>query len=60
MPYNDTLSLKRAETVRTALIAAGIAAGQIEIAGRGERELAVQTADEIAEERNRRVEILVR
>ena len=60
VPYNDTLSLKRAETVRTALIAAGIAAGQIEIAGRGERELAVQTADEIAEERNRRVEILVR
>ncbi len=60
MQYNDALSLKRADTVRAALIATGIAAGQIEVAGRGERELAVATADEVAEERNRRVEITVR
>lgn len=58
--YNDTLSLKRADTVRAALIAAGIAADQIQVAGRGERETAVATDDEVAEERNRRVEITVR
>jgi len=60
VPYNDALSLKRAGTVRSALIAAGIPAAQIDIAGRGEREPAVPTADEVDEPRNRRVEILVR
>jgi outer membrane protein OmpA-like peptidoglycan-associated protein len=60
LQYNDELSRKRAQTVRAALIAAGIDAGQIETAGRGEREPAVPTADEVAEERNRRVEIMVR
>jgi outer membrane protein OmpA-like peptidoglycan-associated protein len=58
--YNDALSLKRAEAVRTALGAAGIATAQTEIAGRGEREPAVPTADEVPEPRNRRVEIIVR
>ncbi|MCC7081436.1 MAG: OmpA family protein [Burkholderiales bacterium] len=60
IPYNDALSLKRAQTVRAALIQAGIAPAGIEVAGRGEREPAVATADEVAEERNRRVEITVR
>jgi OOP family OmpA-OmpF porin len=58
--YNDELSLKRAQTVRGALIQAGIEPGGIEVAGRGEREPAVSTADEVDEERNRRVEITVR
>lgn len=58
--YNDDLSLKRAATVRAALIAAGVDAAQIDVAGRGEREPAVQTADEVDEPRNRRVEIMVR
>lgn len=60
LEYNDALSLKRAETVRSALVDAGIRREQIEIAGRGEREPAVPTADEVAEPRNRRVEIMVR
>jgi outer membrane protein OmpA-like peptidoglycan-associated protein len=60
VPYNDDLSLKRAQTVRAALIEAGIGPGGIEVAGRGEREPAVATADEVREERNRRVEITVR
>jgi outer membrane protein OmpA-like peptidoglycan-associated protein len=60
LAYNDELSLKRAQAVRSALIAAGIDAAQIEVAGRGEREPAVATADEVDEERNRRVEITVR
>jgi outer membrane protein OmpA-like peptidoglycan-associated protein len=38
----------------------GIAADRIRVAGRGEREPLVPTADEVAEARNRRVEINVR
>jgi outer membrane protein OmpA-like peptidoglycan-associated protein len=60
VPYNDALSLKRAGVVRSALVAAGVPAAQIDIAGRGEREPAIQTADEVDEPRNRRVEITVR
>jgi outer membrane protein OmpA-like peptidoglycan-associated protein len=58
--YNDALSLKRAGRVRDLLVEAGIPASAITVAGRGERELAVQTADGVAEQRNRRVEIRVR
>jgi outer membrane protein OmpA-like peptidoglycan-associated protein len=56
---NDALSLKRAEAVRASLLSAGVAA-RIEAAGRGEREPMVATADEVAEPRNRRVEVNVR
>lgn len=58
--YNDALSLRRAETVKRLLIEAGIAAEQIAVQGRGERELLIQTADGVDEPRNRRVEIRVR
>ena len=57
---NDKLSQKRAAAVREILIAAGVPAQKIETAGRGERELLVMSADEVAEPRNRRVEISVR
>lgn len=57
---NDALSLKRAESVRTLLIEAGIPASKLEAAGRGEREPLVATADEVAEAQNRRVEINLR
>ncbi|MFZ2267037.1 MAG: OmpA family protein [Azonexus sp.] len=57
---NDALSLKRAEAVRALLVEAGIPAGQLEVAGRGEREPLLPTADEVAEAKNRRVEINVR
>lgn len=60
MAYNDALSLKRAERVKQLLAEAGIPADSIAVAGRGEREPAVQTADGKAELRNRRVEIRVR
>src|SRR6185295_6666253 len=38
VPYNDTLSLRRAERVRDELVKVGIAADRISVAGRGERE----------------------
>lgn len=56
---NDALSLKRAEAVRAALLAAGVVA-HIDAAGRGEREPLIATVDEVAEARNRRVEINIR
>jgi outer membrane protein OmpA-like peptidoglycan-associated protein len=58
--FNDNLSRQRAEVVRNALAARGIAAERIVVVGRGEREPVVPTADNVAEPRNRRVEILVR
>lgn len=57
---NDALSLQRARAIRELLLADGFPAGRVEAVGRGEREPAVPTADEVAEPRNRRVELLVR
>mgnify|MGYP003383430011 CR=1 FL=1 len=57
---NDRLSLERAQTVRRLLMDAGIPPAIISIAGRGEREPAVQTLDEVAMPQNRRVEINLR
>jgi outer membrane protein OmpA-like peptidoglycan-associated protein len=60
LTYNDALSLRRAERVRAGLVQMGIPREQISVAGRGEREPLVATEDEVAEARNRRVEITVR
>jgi len=62
LEYNDTLSLKRAERVRKDFAdrGMGIPAHAIGVAGRGEREPLVPTADDVSEPRNRRVEINVR
>ena len=57
---NDTLSKQRGEVVRKALILRGIKVENVVVVGRGEREPIVPTADNVAEPRNRRVEILVR
>lgn len=57
---NDALSIKRAESVRELLMAAGVSGDKLEVAGRGEREPLVATADEVAEAKNRRVEINLR
>lgn len=60
LEYNDTLSLRRAERVRKDFVDRGIPSNAINVAGRGEREPVVLTADEVNEPRNRRVEINVR
>jgi len=57
--YNMALSLRRADSVRSALISGGIAADKITVAGRGESEPAVPTADGVREAKNRRVEIIL-
>lgn len=57
---NDALSLKRAKVVSKLLVDKGVSENKIEPVGRGERELLVPTADEVAEAKNRRVEIIVR
>ncbi len=57
---NDALSLQRAETVRNLLVERGLDPSLASAVGRGERELLVQTEDNVDEERNRRVEVTVR
>lgn len=57
---NDALSLRRANIVRNLFIAQGFPGALVVASGRGERELAVQTADDVDEPRNRRVTITVR
>jgi OOP family OmpA-OmpF porin len=57
--YNMALSLRRADSVREALIAAGVSADAITVAGRGESEPAVPTADGVKEQANRRVVIVL-
>lgn len=58
--YNDQLSLARASAVRDQLTGLHFEPKQMRVEGRGERELAVYTADETPEPRNRRAEISVR
>lgn len=57
---NDALSLRRAQATRELLISRGFDARRIQAVGRGERQPAVPTDDEVAEPRNRRTEIIVR
>jgi OmpA-OmpF porin, OOP family len=57
--YNMALSLRRANTVKDALVREGVPAGVISVVGRGESQPLVQTADGVREPQNRRVEIVV-
>ena len=57
---NDILSLQRAQTVRDLIVQAGVKSDVISVSGRGEREPLVPTEDEVAEPKNRRVEINLR
>ncbi|MEL6267495.1 MAG: OmpA family protein [Pseudomonadota bacterium] len=55
--YNQRLSERRARTVDAGLQSRGIPAGATTVAGRGERDLARITGDNVREQLNRRVEI---
>jgi OmpA-OmpF porin, OOP family len=56
--YNQKLSDRRAAAVRDELVKDGVPSDEISIAGLGESQLAVPTADNVREPRNRRVEIV--
>lgn len=57
---NYQLGLKRAQRVADLLIARGLPASNVFVASHGEADLAVKTARGKAEQRNRRVEVIVR
>ena len=57
--YNMALSLRRANTVKDALVRNGVPATAIAVVGRGESMPLVQTADGVREPQNRRVEIVI-
>jgi len=60
LEQNDMLSQRRAQEVVQLFVDRQFPAKRIEAVGRGERELAISTADEVDEPRNRRVTIEVR
>ena len=57
---NYALGLKRASMVRNLLVAAGLDAARIAVSSLGETDPIIHTADNVAEPRNRRVDITVR
>jgi outer membrane protein OmpA-like peptidoglycan-associated protein len=57
---NKELSINRANAVRQTLVRDGVSAATITTAGRGETQLLVPTTKNVAEPRNRRVEVTVR
>jgi len=57
--YNMVLSLRRADSVREALIAGGVPAEAIISVARGESTNAVPTPDGVRQQANRRVEIIL-
>jgi hypothetical protein len=57
---NVELGMRRANTVRTLLVQAGLSPSAIDLRSHGEAELLVPTADNVFEPKNRRVEVTVR
>jgi outer membrane protein OmpA-like peptidoglycan-associated protein len=57
---NDALSQKRAEEIMNLLVSKGFDRSIMSAVGRGERELKVQTGDNVSSPVNRRVEVIVR
>ena len=57
-PYNTELSLRRAETIAEDLKRLGVEPGIISVDAKGEAEPAIATPDGVAEQLNRRAEIV--
>lgn len=56
---NQSLSERRAAAVRNFLVERfGVGAARLDTIGRGEEDLLIQTGDEVAERRNRRVQVV--
>ena len=58
--YNLQLSLQRASAVRDLLVGHGVASDYIQLSSHGEGNPLIPTADDVAEPRNRRVEVVIR
>ena len=58
--YNKALSLRRANSVKDAMVREGVDPTTITVIGRGEEQLLVQTKDQVREPQNRRVEIVIK
>jgi outer membrane protein OmpA-like peptidoglycan-associated protein len=58
--HNQELSMSRAKMIRDRLVQDKLNPNSISVAGRGKLDLAVKTADQVPEPKNRRVEITVR
>lgn len=56
---NDRLSLERAQSVKDYLVARGVRANAVQVAGRGEREPVADNGTEAGRAKNRRVEIFL-
>ncbi len=57
--HNDVLSLARADAVAQALAGLGVAPGHLQISGRGERDPALRTEDNVREPANRRSDVVI-
>ena len=57
---NAKLALHRAESARDRMVEAGLTLQRVEVSSHGENNPAVPTADNVAEPRNRRVEVTIR
>ncbi|WP_321470933.1 OmpA family protein [uncultured Paludibaculum sp.] len=58
--FNYELGLRRAQTVARILTGKGVAASDVFVASHGQADLLVKTPNGVAEQRNRRVEVIVR
>ncbi len=58
--YNQRLSIRRAQSVQSALVQRGIPAANITIEGKGETQLLVPTGPNVREPSNRRAQVLNR
>lgn len=58
--YNMRLSQRRADAIKSALVAKGIPANQISVSAAGESQPLVQTADGVREAQNRRVQVILK
>jgi outer membrane protein OmpA-like peptidoglycan-associated protein len=57
---NEALGMRRAIAVKSMLVEAGLDESFLEVTSHGEADLLIRTGDNVAEPRNRRVEITVR
>ncbi|MGC4054558.1 MAG: OmpA family protein [Paludibaculum sp.] len=58
--YNYQLGLRRAQAVARILTERGVAASDVFVSSHGQADLLVKTPNGVAEQRNRRVEVIVR